>query len=65
MSQSYIAQPVNVAVVSTYERYVVLLQLCKTEWRGLFLFFHIAGVACAQDSSPLWMCLLSMEPRHK
>lgn len=55
MSQCFIAQPVNVAVVSTNERYAVLLQFCKTEWWGLFLFFHISGVACAQDSSPLWI----------
>lgn len=56
MSQCFVAQPVNVVVVSTYERDADLLQLCKTEWWGLFLFFHISGVACAQDSSPLWIC---------
>lgn len=55
MSQYFVALPVNVVVVSTYERYAVLLQLYKIEW-GLFLFFHISGVVCAQDSGPLWIC---------
>ncbi len=56
MSQCFVAQPVNNTVASTYERDAVLLQLSQTEWWGLFLFFHISGVACAQDSSPLWRC---------